>query len=177
MFNRNSICNWRKVAIATSTFVIAAMLVLTTVIHKANALVLVNSTGNSEVAASSANPLIGIWDMTVVGEAGTYLYKYTISEGSWIAIGNIDGGFFNFRYSPTLGAYVKNTDGSYRYREIGWTYTKGGVCNGSFESIGTFVLDASGNSFSGPGSIKQFDLSGRTILTDNFTVVATKLGV
>src|ERR1041384_4779908 len=90
--------------------------------------------------AVTANPLIGIWDMTVRAETNTYFYKYTISEGSWITIGNIDGGFYNFRYGPTLGAYVQNSDGSYRYREIGWTYTKGGVSHGSFELVGQFVL-------------------------------------
>jgi hypothetical protein len=133
-----------------------------------------NSTAAANPVTSSANPLIGIWEMTVQGEQGTYLYKYAISEGAWVTIGNIDGGLYNFRYGPTLGAYVKNTDGSYRYREIGWTYTRGGVKTGSFESTGTFVLDASGNSFSGPGSFKQFDLAGNTILTENFTVLATR---
>ena len=175
MFNTTSLFNSRKLAIATAVFLITAVIVLTNVKQKAKASALVKSPMSTE--ASSDNPLIGLWEMTVVGEASTYLYKYTISENTWIAVGNIDGGFFNFRYSPTLGAYAKNADGSYRYREIGWTYTKGGVCNGSFESIGTFILDASGNTFSGPGSFKQFDLTGRTILTDNFTVVATKLGV
>jgi len=175
MFSKNSIFNRRKLAISTAAFLIVAVIASTTVEQKASASALVKSPMSAEV--SSDNPLIGLWEMTVVGEVGTYLYKYTISEGTWIAVGNIDGGFFNFRYSPTLGAYVKNADGSYRYREIGWTYTRGGVHNGSFESIGTFVLDASGNTFSGPGSIKQFDLTGRTILTDNFTVVATKVGV
>ena len=124
----------------------------------------------------SANPLIGIWDMTVQGQA-TYLYKYAISEGSWVTIGNVDGGYYNFRYGPTLGAYVQNPDGSYRYRETGWTYTRGGVCNGTFETTGTFVLDPSGNTFSGPGVFKQFDLSGKPILTENLTVVARKLPV
>ena len=124
----------------------------------------------------AANPLIGIWDMTVQGQS-TYLYKYAISEGTWVTIGNIDGGFYNFRYGPTLGAYVQNPDGSYRYRETGWTYTRGGVNSGSFETTGTFVLDGSGSSFSGPGVFKQFDLTGKEILSENLTVVATKLGV
>lgn len=136
-----------------------------------------NSAGIANTTTSASNPLIGIWDMTVQGELGTYHYKYTISEGSWVASGNIDPGLFNFQYGPTLGTYVKNDDGSYRYREIGWTYTRGGVCNGSFESIGTFILDAPGNTFSGPGTFKQFDLTGKTILTENLTVVATKLPV
>lgn len=127
--------------------------------------------------AGSPNPLIGLWNMTVVGQVATYQYKYTISEGTWVASGNIDQGFYNFVYGPTLGAYTQNADGSYSYREMGWTYARGGVCNGSFESVGTFVLDGSGNSFSGPGTFKQFDLSGKTILTDGFTVVATKVGV
>lgn len=129
------------------------------------------------VISSEANPLIGLWNMTVVGEVATYQYKYAISEGTWVTIGNIDQGFYNFRYGPTLGAYVRNVDGSYSYREFGWTYTRGGVCSGSFESTGTFVLDSSGKSFNGPGTFKQFDLAGKLILTDNFTVVATKVDV
>jgi hypothetical protein len=76
-----------------------------------------------------------------------------------------------------MGAYVRNGDGSYRYREIGWTYTRGGVCNGSFESTGTFVLDGSGNTFTGPGVFKQFDLTGKTVLSEIFTVVATKVAI
>ena len=133
-----------------------------------------NSAPVAMAYTSNDNPLVGLWEMTVRGEAGTYLYKYTISEGSWITICNIDGGFYNVRYGPTLGAYAKNADGSYRYREIGWTYTRGGVCNGTFESTGTFDLDSSGTTFSGPGVFKQFDLSGNLMLTEHFTVVATK---
>lgn len=133
-----------------------------------------NSASVANSLAGFDNPLIGIWEMTVQGQAGTYLYKYAISEGTWVTIGNLDGGFYNFRYGPTLGAYLKNADGSYRYREIGWTYSRGGVCNGSFESTGTFVVDASGHTFSGPGVFKQSDLTGKTILTENFTVMATK---
>ena len=128
-------------------------------------------------AANTANPLIGMWEMSVVGNVGTYLYKYAISDGTWVALGNIDLGFLNYRYSPTVGAYVKNADGSYSYRERGWTFTRGGVCNGSLESTGTFVLDSDGITFRGPGTYRQFDLAGNTILTENFTVVATKIGV
>jgi hypothetical protein len=127
-----------------------------------------------EVPAS--NPLIGIWEMTVQGNA-TYLYKYAISDGTWVTNGNIDRGFLNFTFSPTTGAYIKNADGTFSYRERGWTYTRGGVCNGSFESTGTFELDATGTSFSGPGVFKLVDLNGGTILTENFTVTAVKIPV
>jgi hypothetical protein len=137
---------------------------------------------NNARGAQTADPseidtsLIGIWDMTVTG-GGLFHYKYSISVGSWVAIGDIDQGYFNVHYGPTVGAYTKNPDGSYRYRETGWTYTRGGVCNGTFESTGTFVLDASGNSFSGPGVFKQFDLKGNTLLTESFTVLATRIPV
>ena len=154
-------------ALATSTILALAYLLLT------HGSVQPAKSANPAVAA---NPLIGIWDMTVQGQA-TYLYKYAISEGSWVTIGNIDGGYYNFRFGPTLGAYEQNPDGSYRYRETGWTYTRGGVCNGTFETTGTFVLDSSGTTFSGPGVFKQFDLTGKTILTEDLSVVATKLGV
>lgn len=125
---------------------------------------------------SSSNPLIGIWEMTVQGNA-TYLYKYAISEGAWVTNGNIDRGYFNFTFSPTTGAYIRNADGTYSYRERGWTYTRGGVCNGMFESTGTFELDATQTSFSGPGVFKLFDLNGGTILTENLTVTAVKIPV
>jgi len=120
--------------------------------------------------------LVGMWEMTVRGGV-TYHYKYAISVGTWVTVGDIDGNFFGYRYSPTVGAYVKNTDGSYSYRERGWTYTQGGVCNGTFESVGTLVLDASGNTLSGPGVFTQFNLAGRPILTEDFTAVATRVGV
>lgn len=124
----------------------------------------------------TTNPLVGIWEMTVQGN-NTYLYKYAISDGTWVANGNIDRGFLNYTFSPTTGAYVKNGDGSYSYRERGWTYTRGGVCNGAFESTGDFQLDASGTSFAGPGVFKIFDLSGNTIVAENFAAVAVKVPV
>lgn len=120
--------------------------------------------------------LVGIWEMTVQGNA-TYHYKYAISVGTWVTNGDVDQGFLGYRFSPTTGAYVKNADESYSYRERGWTYNRGGVCNGSFESTGTFVLDASGNTFSGPGVFKMFDLAGNTIITENLTVLATRIPV
>jgi hypothetical protein len=133
---------------------------------------------NSVVNAATSvdNPLVGMWEMTVQGSA-TYHYKYAISDGTWVATGDIDGNFYGYRYSPTVGAYAKDAGGSYSYRERGWTYTQGGICNGTFESTGRFELDASGGTFSGPGVFKQFDLKGRTILSEPFTVVATKVGV
>lgn len=136
-----------------------------------------NARGSQPIdSADIDTALVGIWDMTVTG-GGVYRYKYSISAGSWVAVGDIDQGYFNFHYSPTMGAYAKNADGSYRYREIGWTYARGGVCNGTFESAGTFVLDASGNTISGPGVFRSFDLKGNQTFTENFTVVATRLGV
>jgi len=130
----------------------------------------------TNAVATADNPLIGIWEMTVQGST-TYLYKYAITDGAWVANGNIDQAFLNYRFSPTTGAYVRNADGTYSYRERGWTYTRGGVCNGSFESTGTFTLAASGDQFSGPGVFKLFDLTGNTILTESFTAVATKVGM
>lgn len=135
-----------------------------------------NSESIANAGPGSGNPLVGIWEMKVQGNA-TYHYKFAISEGTWVANGDVDLGFLGFRFSPTTGAYVKNSDGSYSYRERGWTYTRGGVCNGSFESTGTFELDTSGNTFSGPGVFKMFDLDGKTIFTETLTVVATKVSV
>ena len=130
----------------------------------------------ANAAGVGGNPLVGIWEMTVQGNA-TYHYKYAIAEGTWVTNGDVDKGFLNFQFSPTTGAYVKNADGSYSYRERGWTYTRGGVCNGAFESVGTFVLSEAGDTFSGPGVFRMYDLAGNTILTENLTVVATKVPV
>lgn len=130
----------------------------------------------ANAAPDTVNPLVGIWEMTVNGN-DTYHYKFAISEGTWVANGDVDLGFLGFRFSPTTGAYVRNADGSYSYRERGWTYTRGGVCNGTFETTGTFELDASGDTFSGPGVFRMFDLNGRTIFTEELTVVATKVNV
>lgn len=131
---------------------------------------------NASPADEIDTTLVGMWEMTVQGSA-TYHYKYAISVGTWVTVGDIDGNFYGYRYSPTVGAYSKNADGSYSYRERGWTYTQGGVCNGTFESVGTLVLDGTGNTLSGPGVFKQFNLAGRTIVMEDFTAVATRVGV
>ncbi len=176
MFNTISMFNRRKLAISAAAFLMAAVIVPTMMSHQVSALGFVKSPMRADAAAGSGNPLIGMWEMTVQGSA-TYHYKYAISDGTWVAVGDVDGNFYGYRYSPTVGAYVKNGDGSYSYRERGWTYTQGGVCNGTFESTGTFVLDQSGATFSGPGAFTQFNLNGKTILAESFTVMATKVSL
>ena len=125
---------------------------------------------------AKTHDLAGLWEMVVTGSA-VYRYKYAISAETWIANGEIDQKFQEFKFSPTIGAYARNADGSYRYRETGWTYTLDGVCNGTFESTGTFVVDAAGKTFSGPGTFKMLDLSGKATFTEPFTVKATRLAV
>lgn len=41
------------------------------------------------------NELVGIWDMTVTG-GGVYKYKYSISPGAWVAVGDTERGFITF---------------------------------------------------------------------------------
>jgi hypothetical protein len=134
----------------------------------------VGNTAAIDSAVDIDTSLVGIWDMTVTGSA-VYKYKYSISVGTWVASGDIDQGFLNFHFGPTHGAYAKNADGSYRYREIGWTYSRGGVRTGSFESIGTFTVDGSGNQITGPGVFRLIDLKGNVVISENFTVVANRL--
>jgi hypothetical protein len=129
----------------------------------------------ARAAGESRNSLVGMWEMTVTGTA-VYLYKYAIGEGTWVAVGNIDQGFLDWRFSATMGAYTRIAQRSYSYRERGWTYSKAGEHNGSFESVGTFVLDESGTTFSGPGVFRMFDTAGTVIWEENLTVVATKVG-
>jgi hypothetical protein len=134
------------------------------------------SLDRASAAPAKTHDLTGMWEMVVTGSA-VYKYKYAISAGTWIANGDIDQKFLTFKFSPTTGAYARNADGSYRYRETGWTYTLEGVCNGTFETAGTFVVDRSGKAFSGPGTIKMLDLSGKVVFNEDFTVQATKLAV
>jgi hypothetical protein len=125
-------------------------------------------------APAKTHDLTGIWEMSVKGSA-VYRYKYAISPETWVATGDIDQKFLEYKFSPTVGAYARKADGSYRYRETGWTYTLEGVCNGTFESVGTFVVDSSGKSFSGPGTFKMLDLDGKVNFTEDITAKATKL--
>jgi hypothetical protein len=124
--------------------------------------------------ASQADPLTGVWEMTVTGAAGAYKYIYSISNGAWVASGNIDEGFQGFKYGPTLGSYVRRADGTYRYSERGWVFDMKGNNVGSFQSVGTFRLGADQKSLAGPGTFTQLDLHGKTIVEERFTAKATK---
>jgi hypothetical protein len=136
--------------------------------------------GGAEVASAASEDvdlLIGLWEMTVVGESGTYRYIYSISRGTWVATGNVDEGFQQFKYSPSLGAYARVTDGSYRYSERGWTFDLGGKNVGTFRSVGTFKVDPTNKRFSGPGTFTQLDLLGKPLFVEHFKATATKVDV
>ena len=136
------------------------------------------SGGNvASAAAEDVDPLVGLWEMTVSGDSGTYRYIYSISRGAWVATGNIDEGFQQFRYSPSLGAYTRATDGSYRYSERGWTFDRRGNNVGTFRSVGTFKLDARQKTFSGPGTFTQLDSRGKPLFVEHFKAMATKVDV
>lgn len=143
----------------------------------AGALALMKGTTVANAAKTEDDPLVGLWEMTVVGSAGTYRYIYSISRGAWVATGNVDEGFLEFKYSPSMGAYVRAADGSFRYTEKGWVFDRRGNNVGTFRSMGTFRLNASQKAFSGPGTFTQFDSRGKSILVEPFTATATKLAV
>lgn len=136
------------------------------------------ASNKSAMAASSTGSLVGLWDMTVVATTGSvYRYKYTIGADTFTAVGSVDQGYYNSLYSATLGAYVEIGSNTYRYREHGFTYTRGGMLSGTFETTGEFVLDGSGNQFTGTYLFKQYKLTGETVLTESGTLTATRLAV
>jgi hypothetical protein len=143
----------------------------------AGALALVRDATPASAASEEADPLVGLWEMTVVGDSGTYRYIYSISPGAWTGTGNIDEGFQGFKYSPSMGAYALMTDGSYRYAERGWTFDQRGNNVGTFRSVGTFKLDATKKIFSGPGTFTQLDSKGKTLFVEHFKATATKADV
>lgn len=119
--------------------------------------------------------LTGLWEMTVKGTLGTYRYYYAIAGGAYTGTGNVDAGFGGFTYSPTMGAYAREGQTkTYRYVEKGWAFDRKGNNVGTFQSQGTFALDATGRSFAGPGTFLQFDLKGKQIVSERFTATATK---
>lgn len=125
-------------------------------------------------AAGEANPLVGLWEMTVVSKTATYRYLYSISDGAYVATGSIDEGFQGFKYGPTMGSYTMQPDGSYRYIEKGWVFDMRGANVGAFRSAGTFKLGAGQRSFSGPGTFTQFDVNGKVVFEEPFVARATK---
>ena len=131
----------------------------------------------TNAAEVKSDPLVGLWQMTIAGSAGTYRYLYSISPGAWVATGNIDEGFSQFKYSPSMGAYVRLADGSFRYTEKGWVFDRQGTNVGTFLSVGTFKLTSSQNMFRGPGTFTQFDMHGKATIVEPFTATATKVAV
>jgi hypothetical protein len=128
-------------------------------------------------AADDADVLPGLWEVIVNGTQGTYRYIYTISRGSYVATGNIDENFMGFRYSPTMGAYSRNADGSYKYRERGYAFDMKDNNVGTFTSRGTFTLDQDGNAFRGPGTFTQYDLKSKPVATERLSAVAKRIPV
>ena len=56
-----------------------------------------------------------MWEMVVTG-FNVYHYKYAISDGSWVATGDVDEGFQGLKFSPTMGAYLPQEDRSFSYK-------------------------------------------------------------
>jgi hypothetical protein len=130
------------------------------------------------------NPLLGLWDLTIpvqpaVGLSVPLLYKYAISEGAYVATGKYDadaafnGGFTN---SPTMGTYARaNFPNSYRLRERAWVMDSSGNPAGSSDFAGTALVAADGKTWSGSGTLTQYDSNGNVVFTiANFTYSAVR---
>jgi|SRR5579863_2307360 len=137
----------------------------------------IRNSSRADAAGHDAESLVGLWEMIVTSKDGTYHYIYAISSGAWVCTGNIDEGFQQQKYSPSMGAYVRNADGSYRYEERGWVYDPKGNNVGAFRSVGTITLAADQKTFSGPGVFTQFDMKGKPVYKELFSATATRVSV
>lgn len=130
-------------------------------------------TADAAEVSMNLDALVGLWDAVVKGD-GTYRYLYAISRGSYVATGNVDEQYQGFKFSPTIGAYGRNHDGSYRYLEKGYVFNLQGVGVGTFSSAGTMRLNADGDTLHGTGTFRQFDLRSKELFTEPFTMTATR---
>jgi hypothetical protein len=127
-------------------------------------------------ASDDPDLLVGLWEASVEGSA-TYKYIYSISRDAYIATGNIDENFMNMKFGPTLGAYSRMTDGSYKYRERGFVYDMKGHNIGTFTSVGSFRLGSQGNTFAGSGTYTQYDLRAKPKATERYTLKGNRVPV
>lgn len=121
--------------------------------------------------------LTGLWETTVKGSAGSYRYIYAISRGSYVATGDIDENYQGTKYSPTMGAYRREADGAFAYRERGYAFDLKGAKVGTFESTGRMRLSTDGDAFSGPGTFTQYDLHLKAVFTEPFTLTAARVKI
>lgn len=128
-------------------------------------------------AEDDEDVLVGLWEGVVRAGGTTYRYIWSMSRGSYIATGDIDENFMGFKYSPTMGAYKRNADGSYRFHERGYAFDLKGNNVGTFTTLGTFQLDAGRETFSGPGTFTQFDLKSKPVARESLTVTAKRIAV
>jgi hypothetical protein len=122
------------------------------------------------------NPLLGLWDLSFPGIPGLY-YKYAIAEGAYVVTGNEDANasYVGFKYSPTMGTYARTGPNSYRLRERSWAMKADGTPAGSSDFSGTALVAADGKSWSGSGTITQYDVNGNVAFTiPDFTYTATR---
>jgi hypothetical protein len=145
------------------------------------ALMGVSKRGRADEATPS-NPLVGLWDMTIPPPPGpnggpTLYYKYAISEGAYVCTGNLDATTvpFGFKYSPTMGTYVRTGHNSYRLRERAWAMYDNGEPAGYSDFTGTAIVAPDGKSFSGSGAFNQYGLDNKPVFpAQNITYTAVR---
>ena len=122
------------------------------------------------------NPLLGLWDLTFPPPNNNLIYKYSISEGGYVATGNLDAtaAVSGFTYSPTMGTYVRTGPNSYQLRERSWAIDPSGNPAGSTDFNGTALVAADGKSWSDSGAYVQYDLNGNVVVNQPITYTAVK---
>ena len=142
----------------------------------ASPLAMAESAGKAD-ADDSDDALVGLWEASIMAGATTYFYIYSISRKTYIATGSIDENYMGFKFSPTMGAYARSSDGSYGYHERGYVFDMKGKNVGTFTSVGTLRLSADGDSFSGPGRYIQYDSQSKPVFKESFSVKARRVSV
>lgn len=127
-------------------------------------------------AAGDADQLEGLWEGVVIGDQ-PYHYIWSISRGAYVATGDVDENFMNFKFSPTMGTSIRNGDGTYKFRERGYVFDVRGKNVGTFTSTGSLRISADGSHFSGQGAFTQYDLRSKQVAKEPFTIRATRVSV
>jgi len=157
------------------------------VLGAASALAILNGAEAVQAADTQTNDgtddaLLGVWLVKVFSDTypgQVYNYFYSFARGGYVATGDVDeDNGAGQKASPTMGVYVRAGRRTVRYREKGWIYDLSGKNTGTSDAAGTFTLDQSGKTITGPGVYNQYDLQGNLSYgPEQLHVTGTKVAV
>src|ERR1700674_251764 len=157
------------------------------VLGAASALAILNGAeavqaADTQTNDGTADALLGVWLVKVFSDTypgQVYNYFYSFARGGYVATGDVDeDNGAGQKASPTMGVYVRAGRRTVRYREKGWIYDLSGKNTGTSDAAGTFTLDQSGKTITGPGVYNQYDLQGNLSYgPEQLHVTGTKVAV